>query len=153
MNDSEWCLLVDAAMASAPDQLLIALERWAHDFERAECGVPVEADYPEPVRAFFRCIAPAFRTGRPCRDEKILFAAKNAWLTAAYGRVYETQLFWLQLSRESGIPFNGVTAVGLGDTPSELALENIANQPGAKMQVERLRDIVFPRRKKRKKCQ
>ena len=161
MNEIDWEGLVADAKAAKPEQLLIRLQRWGDAFERTErrrlltftpaekiaAGdvSPVIADYPEPVRAFFLWLASAFRDGRPCRDERELFAAKKAWMKAVYKETYDAQVLWLQISRDTGIPFNG-EVLGRGDTPSESALEAIAATSDVK--TERLRDIIFPRRKK-----
>lgn len=56
---TDWQALVDLALAVPPNPgpLLHAGSGWASVFSVVYHGPPLEADYPEPVRAFFRRLA------------------------------------------------------------------------------------------------
>lgn len=58
-QSTDWAALIDLATADPPQpiQLVMALDRWAHAFERDYGGVPLPADFPLLVWRFLRRVA------------------------------------------------------------------------------------------------
>lgn len=56
---TDWAALIEMALAVPPQPALLAqrLRRWATVFQVVHHGAPEEADYPEPIRVFFRRLA------------------------------------------------------------------------------------------------
>jgi hypothetical protein len=58
-QSTNWAALIELATADPPQpiQLVIALDQWAHAFERDYGGAPLLADFPSLVEGFLRRIA------------------------------------------------------------------------------------------------
>ena len=152
-GEIDWCAHVVAAMGDErtkpqPGNPLLALEHWSHEFERVEGGPPMEADYPETVRAFFRWLSQSFgrrQGGRPCGDEKLIFAAKAAWVAASLGRTYAEMKGLIAVSKKFGIDYrpdpDGLPVfVDKGVEPGAAALAVIGEDAG--LSANRVRNII-----------
>lgn len=60
-RSTDWPALIEMAMADPPNpsELLFHFNQWAWTFKAVYGGEPLEPDFPEPMRAFFRRLAGA----------------------------------------------------------------------------------------------
>ena len=148
-ENTDWVKLVAMAEANppAPWELLEWLNHWSREFERSEDGPPLLPDFPEPVQKFFKRIAVATAVGRPCKDEKHVIEIRKAWVNAVFRGLYDQNREMAEIAKEIGIPYNG--RLLNGETPSEAVIGDIVdNSPSIEFGVDRLRKIIFPRRRK-----
>ena len=164
MGEVDWCAHVVAAMGDErtkpqPEALHAYLQKWSDEYEREALKKASFDDLPPQVQGFLRWIAPTFRDGRPCGDEKVAFAAKAAWLRVSYGHTYKClsmHLTWQKkfFTREgtkaaevffpySYHPDPKVKAVDLNDDvlPGLEALTQIGESAG--VSYECIRNIIY----------
>ncbi len=58
-STTDWSALIEMALADPPEpqELFFRFQRWATAFSVVYGGQPLEPDFPEPMRAFFRRLA------------------------------------------------------------------------------------------------
>lgn len=133
---TNWKRLVKKALADPPTPAELAHKgaQWAAIFQVVHGGPPVEADYPEPLREFFRkllSITP--KRGRPRCDEQKLLAARRAWTQLAYKTMLDAQTELLAIAKENGgisKAFGWPAATIKRRKPEQLALENLSELTG-----------------------
>lgn len=133
---TKWKTLVAKALADPPDPLELArkVAQWGTIFQVVHGGPPEEADYPEPLREFFRKLESVTpKRGRPRCDEQKILAARRAWTQLAYKRMLDTQIDLLTAAKKTGL-FSyacGWPAVTIKRrNPRQLALENLSELTG-----------------------
>jgi hypothetical protein len=142
----DWPALIALALGDPPKPkpLHDALQEWAAAFDVIENGWPLPADYPEAVRRFIRRLATVTRKGRPCRDERNLFAARKAWEEEMLRYAYQFTGSIAKMIMGTGGTWNG-DKLTRTDKPSALARESVARRTGRK--ENSVDAIVNPRRR------